>query len=69
MKDVNHCISKAVVKFATEFDVSVIGFEDLTGIIDRTNNKLRKNRNILTTVGLFTNYKISLSIRQRVQES
>lgn len=44
MKDVNHCISKAVVKFATEFDVSVIGFEDLTGIIDRTNNKLRKKQ-------------------------
>jgi putative transposase len=44
MKDVNHCISKAVVKFATEFDVSVIGFEDLTGIRDRTNNKLRKKQ-------------------------
>jgi IS605 OrfB family transposase len=36
MKDVNHCISKAIVKFATEFDVSIIGLEDLTGIRDST---------------------------------
>ena len=30
MKDVNHRISKAVVKFAVENGVSVIGFENLT---------------------------------------
>lgn len=47
MKDVNHCISKAVVKFATKFDVSVIGLEDLTGIRDRTNNRLRKKQKYL----------------------
>ncbi len=30
MKDVNHCISKSIIKFAVENRVSVIGFEDLT---------------------------------------
>jgi putative transposase len=30
MKDFNHRISKAVVKFAVENGVSVIGFENLT---------------------------------------
>ena len=29
MTDVNHCISKEIVKFAVENGVSVIGFEDL----------------------------------------
>jgi putative transposase len=37
MKDVNHCISKAIVKFAVQEKVSVIGLEDLTGIRDTTN--------------------------------
>ena len=32
MTDVNHCISKEIVKFAVENGVSVIGLEDLTGI-------------------------------------
>lgn len=44
MTDVNHCISKAIVKFAVENGVNVIGLEDLTGIRDRTNNKLRKEQ-------------------------
>ena len=47
MTDVNHCISKAIVKFAVENIVSVIGLEDLTGIRDRTNNKLRKKQKYL----------------------
>lgn len=42
MKDVNHCISKAIVKFAVENNVSVIGFEDLTGIRTRTEYKVKK---------------------------
>ncbi|RPJ76681.1 MAG: transposase [Alphaproteobacteria bacterium] len=42
MKDVNHCISKAIVKFAVENNVSVIGFEDLTGIRTRTQCKVKK---------------------------
>lgn len=42
MKDVNHCISKAIVKFAVENNVSVIGFEDLTGIRTRTEHKVKK---------------------------
>ena len=42
MKDVNHCISKAIVKFADENNVSVIGFEDLTGIRTDTQYKVKK---------------------------
>ena len=42
MKDVNHCISKAIVKFAVENNVSVIGFEDLTGIRTDTQYKVKK---------------------------
>jgi IS605 OrfB family transposase len=42
MKDVNHCISKAIVKFAVKNNVSVIGFEDLTGIRDRTQYKVKR---------------------------
>jgi len=40
-------ISKAIVKFAVENGVSVIGLEDLTGIRDRTNNNLRKKQKYL----------------------
>lgn len=42
MKDVNHCISKAIVNYAVENGVSVIGFEDLTGIRSRTEHKVKK---------------------------
>lgn len=42
MKDVNHCISKAIIKFAVENNVSVIGFEDLTGIRTRTEHRVKK---------------------------
>ena len=42
MKDVNHCISKAIVNFAVENNVSVIGFEDLTGIRTNTEYKVKK---------------------------
>ena len=45
MKDVNHCISKAIVKFAVREKVSVIGLEDLTEIRDRTN--VRKKQRYL----------------------
>ncbi len=44
MKDVNHCISKKIVDFALENNVSVIGLEDLTGIRDRTQYKVRKKQ-------------------------
>ena len=47
MTDVNHCISKEIVKFAVENGVSVIGLEDLTGIRNRTNNNLRKKQKYL----------------------
>jgi putative transposase len=33
--NVNHCIFKAIVKFAVENCASVIGLEDLTGIRNR----------------------------------
>lgn len=32
MRDVNHIISKEIVNFAIEHDVSVIGHEDLTQV-------------------------------------
>ncbi|AKB77758.1 Mobile element protein [Methanosarcina horonobensis HB-1 = JCM 15518] len=47
MKDVNHCISKAIVKFAVQEKVSVIGLEDLTDIRENTNGKLRKKQRYL----------------------
>jgi len=47
MKDVNHCVSKAIIKFAVENGVSVIDLEDLTGIRNRTNNNLRKKQKYL----------------------
>ncbi|TGC10625.1 RNA-guided endonuclease InsQ/TnpB family protein [Methanolobus halotolerans] len=45
MRDVNHKISKEIVKFALENDISVIGLEDLTGIRNTTVSKVsKKNR-------------------------
>lgn len=50
MKDVNHCISKSIVKFAVQENVSVIGLEDLTNIRDRTSiPKTRGRTSILKT--------------------
>jgi putative transposase len=42
MKDVNHCISKSIIHFAVDNNVSVIGFEDLTGIRTRTQYQVKK---------------------------
>jgi IS605 OrfB family transposase len=42
MRDVNHKISKAIVNFAFDNNVSVIGLEDLTGIRTATINKVSK---------------------------
>ena len=42
MTAVNHVISKRLIEFATENDVSVIGMEDLTGIRKRTETKVSK---------------------------
>lgn len=44
MRDVNHKISKEIVKFAIENKVSVIGLEDLNGIKEATVNKVSKKR-------------------------
>jgi hypothetical protein len=68
MTDVNHCISKTIVKFAIENGVSVIGLEDLIRIRDRINSDLGRNINLLKIAGLFTNYNNSLNIKQRVLE-
>ena len=68
MTDVNHCISKTIVKFAIENGVSVIGLEDLIRIRDRINSDLGRNINLLKIAGLFTNYNNSLSRKQRVLE-
>ena len=45
MKDVNHCISKSIIKFAVQEKVSIIGLEDLTNIRDTTN--VRKKQRYL----------------------
>lgn len=47
MKDVNHCISKSMIKFAVQENVSVIGLEDLTNIRENTNGKLHKKQRYL----------------------
>lgn len=47
MKDVNHCISKSIIKFAVQENVSVIGLEDLTNIRENTNGKLHKKQRYL----------------------
>ncbi len=47
MKDVNHCISKSIIKFAVQENVSVIGLEDLTNIREHTNGKLHKKQRYL----------------------
>ena len=45
MRDVNHRVSKEIVKFAIKNGVSTIGLEDLTGIRDSTISKIpKKNR-------------------------
>ena len=44
MRDVNHKISKEIVKFALENDVSVIGLEDLTGVRNATMKKVSRKR-------------------------
>jgi IS605 OrfB family transposase len=47
MRDVNHCISKSIIKFAVQENVSVIGLEDLTNIRENTNGKLHKKQRYL----------------------
>jgi len=42
MTAVNHEVSKDLIEFAAENDVSVIGMEDLTGIQTRTVNRVSK---------------------------
>lgn len=42
MTAVNHTISKRLIEFAIENDVSVIGLEDLTGIRKETESKIAK---------------------------
>lgn len=45
MRDVNHRVSKEIVKFAIKNGVSTIGLEDLTGIRESTISKIpKKNR-------------------------
>jgi putative transposase len=64
MNNINHCISKAILKFAVENGVSVMDFENLTGIRDRTNNNLRNKQKYLhNSSGLLTNYNNSLSLK------
>jgi hypothetical protein len=69
MKDVNHCVSKAIIRFAVENGVSVIGLENLTVIRYRTNNNLKKTQKISLYISiivrLFANYNNSLSVKQR----
>ena len=42
MTAMNHNVSKKLVQFATQNEVSVIGMEDLTGIRKRTESKVSK---------------------------
>ena len=42
MTAVNHKVSKDLIEFAVDNGVSVIGMEDLTGIRERTENKVSK---------------------------
>jgi putative transposase len=44
MTAVNHTVSKRLIEFATENEVSVIGMEDLTGIRDKTKKVHREFR-------------------------
>jgi putative transposase len=67
MKDVNHCISKSVVKFAVENNVSVIGFEDLIRIRTDTQYKAKKKNRYhhsswaFRQLQMFVEYKAKLS--------
>jgi putative transposase len=67
MKDFNHCISKAVVKFAVENGVFVISLENLTGIRGRTNNGLRKKQKYLHNNWVF--YRLQQFIEYKAKSS
>jgi IS605 OrfB family transposase len=67
MKDVNHCISKIILKFAVENGVSVIGLENLIGIRDRTNNNLRKKQKYLHSSWAF--YQLQQFIEYKAKSS
>jgi IS605 OrfB family transposase len=67
MKDVNHYVSKAIIRFAVENGVSVIGLEDLTGIRDRTNNNLRKKQKYLHNNWAF--YQLQQFIEYKAKSS
>ena len=43
MRDVNHVVSKQIIKFAIENNVSIIGLEDLKGIRENRVRKTRRN--------------------------
>ena len=66
MNNTNHCISKAILKFAVENGVSVIGLEDLTGIRNRTNNNLRKKQKYLHNSWAF--YRVQQFIEDKSKE-
>ncbi len=67
MKDVNHYVSKAIIRFAVENGVSVIGLEDLTGIRYRTNNNLRKKQKYLHNNWAF--YQLQQFIEYKAKSS
>lgn len=67
MKDVNYCISKAIVKFAVKNNVSIIGFEDLTGIRTQTEHEVSKKHRYqhsswaFRKLQSFVEYKVKLA--------
>ena len=68
MTAVNHVISKRLIEFAIENDVSVIGMEDLTGIRKETETKVLKSSDMNILVGHSGNYRDSSSTKPKKQE-
>ena len=67
MNNINHYISKAIVKFAVENGVYVMDLENLTGIRDRTNNNLRKKQKYLHNSWAF--YQLQQFIEYKAKNS
>lgn len=67
MNNINYCISKAILKFAVENGVSVMGLKNLIGIRDRTNNNLRKKQKYLHNS--WVSYQLQQFIEYKAQSS
>jgi putative transposase len=67
MIEVNRCITKAIVKFAIENGIFLIGVENLTWIKDKTNNNIKNKQKYIHNSWAF--YRVQQFIEYKAKNS